>query len=82
MMEFIKADLRRYFIIAGKSFNPPKVMKMKIILENFGFQAILVYRMGHWIATNKSLRANSISSTSVHSSSVPASKCLSMISLS
>ena len=49
MMEYIKADLRRYYIITGKSLNPPTVKKIRIIFENYGFHAIIVYRIGRWI---------------------------------
>ena len=49
MMEYIKADLHRYFINQRKS--PSMIKKIRLILETYGLHAIFVYRFGQWLET-------------------------------
>ena len=48
-MRSLKVDIQRYFMISGKSLSPAKIKKIKIILENYGIHAIIVYRFGSWL---------------------------------
>ena len=47
MMEYIKADLHRYFKNQRKRLSVIK--KIILILESYGFHATFVYRFGQWL---------------------------------
>ena len=51
MMEYIKADLNRYFKNQSKPVNPSAKKKIRIILETYGVHAIFIYRFGHVIGS-------------------------------
>jgi len=49
MMEYIKADLHRYFKNQRKSLS--MIEKIRLILESYGLHATFVYRFGQWLET-------------------------------
>ncbi len=58
IINLLKSDLKRYYLIDGRSVNPSLLSKAQVILFSYGLHAIMVYRVGQYL--NKYISKNVI----------------------